>query len=372
MAHIEADARTYISVIEEQIRKKVEPIFRKHVLMGALKKRGRISYNHSSHTMIWRPRVKRRSITPGVGNVPEAQFPRTVTKIKCELPWRSYWMGESTTKFEELASQNRETAMFRIVDDAVSEMSDDFAENFNDELFIDGNLAGNTERIHGLESLYSVNGLVNHGSSGNGVVGLCNDTYAGHATAYGDLGGDWTPDTDKEYPTGSGDHHWHAWSPLVVDYNNTNLGGSTANWPNQWQRAIRFATSYGQTLQRAKYDVLLLETELLRTAKDSLENTQRSLITSTAGTELNQIGFQTLEFEGLEMTDSYGVPDAVGYFINFDKLELRSMQKQLVMPEKDWDITTSQKLFKLDAYLNMVMWAPSFFAKLQGISTAGT
>ncbi len=369
--NIDPGSRLSMSVINEEIRDKVEPIFRNHILMAAMRKFGRISYNHSSPRSDWHPRVYRRPLVPGVGNVTERTFPQHQSRIKMTLPWRSYTMGESVTKFERLASQDRETVLFDSIAKVVAEMSEDFVENFNDELFVDGNLAGSTDRIHGLESIFSVTGsVINIESTGNGVVGVPDDNYAGKSTALGELGGDWTPDDDREWPTGTGKTEYHALSPIVVDYNNTSFGGTATNWDYQWRQAINYLITYGTTLQKQKYDLLLLNPELLRRAKDSLIDKERFV--STPSSTLTDLGFTTLMYEGLELDQSYGVPSGVGYALRWGQMELRSMQSQLVMPDDDFDIVTSQRLYGLDCYCNMRFKTPAYFGKLQGITTAGT
>ncbi len=372
MAYIDAGARLKLSLIAEEIRKKVEPIFRNHVLMGALRGHGRITYNHSSDEVKWHPRVLRRPLVPGIGNVTETTFGQTNTRIEMTLPWRMYEMGESTTKFERLASKDRATSLYQAIQRVVEEMSEDFVEGFNDELFVDGNASG-SKRIHGLESIYGIDNntdLVNLNSSGNGVVGEPSDSYAGKDTDLAALGGDWTPDDDKEWPTGTGKTEYCALSPIIVDYNNTNLGGDTANFASQWQHALNYLLTYGETLQKQTYDLILLNPDLMRQAKDSLIGQERFV--ASAKTKLTDLGFKTLSYENTEITMSYGVPSGVGYALRFEKMSLRSMQSQLVMPESDFDIVTSQKLHKLDCYCQMVFETPAFFGKLQGLSTAGT
>jgi hypothetical protein len=275
-------------------------------------------------------------------------------------------MGESTTKFERLASQDPKTAIFNITEDVVTEMAQDFVENFNAELFVDGNAAATNKQIHGLESIFGNTGAVITDS----VAANPDDVYAGHNTDLGDLGGDWTADDSNGWPTGTGDTEYCAYSPLMVDYNSTLFGGTATNWDYQWRQAINYVMTYGAVLQQADYDLLLLNPELLRRAKDTLNDNERFI--ATPKSMLTDLGFKTLSYEGLEMATSYGVPSGVGYFLRWGAMELRSMQSELVMPSDDFDIVTSERLHKLDCYLNLRIETPAYLAKLLAIATAGT
>lgn len=360
--HIVATPRIEVSALHKYIRKTVEPIYRKSVLMAELRKRGRISYNNGGDYMEWRPRIRRRDITAGNGNPVAISFPRTNTEMKVSLPWRQYQMGESITKYEKLTTQNKAETFFKIAEKVVKDMMDDFVESFRLKLFVDG--GANTKDIHGLESMFSVNGVVT-----NGKVGNCNDTYAGKSTALGALGGDWTPDSGDAWPTGTGKVEYHAWTPLVVDYQNSGWTGTTKDWKTTWKQAIRFGTTYLGLLQKQEPDMLLLTAEMVREMKDSLDDSDHFIVEVKPTTD---VGYKMLTFEGLSIAYEYGVPDGCGYFLSFDAMELMSMQSQLVEKADDTDITTSTDLIALDFYGNLRFEAPSYFGKLAAISPLGT
>jgi hypothetical protein len=360
--HIVATPRIEVSTLHKYIRDRVEPIFRKSVLMAELKKRGRISFNHGGDIMEWRPRIRRRDITAGNGNPVAISFPRTNTKMKVSLPWRQYQMGESITKYEKLTTQNSAETFFKIAQDVVKEMMDDFVESFRQKLYGDGGV--NTKDIHGLESMFSVNGCVT-----NSKVGNPNDTYANKSTALGTLGGDWTPDTGDGWPTGTGKVEYHAWSPMVIDYQNSGWAATTKTWKNTWMEAIRYGTTYMGVLQKQEPDMLILTAEMVREMKDSLDASQHFLAEVKPTTD---VGYKELTFEGLTIAYEYGVPEGCGYFLDFDAIELMSMQGQLVEKADDTDITTSTDLIALDFYGNMRFEAPSYFGKLAAITALGT
>jgi len=362
MAHIEATARIKTTTLDAALRVKVEPVFRKSYFLEALRSRGRISFNESGEYMTWRPRKRARSITAGSGTNIEIPFPQTNIRAKVSLPWRHYYLGESIEYYELLVNKG-ENAVFSIMDDAVDAAADDFVRSFRPKLYSDGD-AGAGNELHGLESCMAVNGLITNSKCCNP-----NDTYATTSTALG-VGGAWTADTGDGWPTGTGDPEYHWWSPIVIDYNHPDWAGAN-NWTTSWQQVLRYGQTYLSNLQQEDPDVCLLHPELLREAKDSLESAQRFELTQQEGR--TNVGHKTLLFEDIEIATEYGMPDGVGYFLSFENLQLRCLTSQLVETQQDTDIVSGgTKLVSFQFFGNLMIYAPSFLAKLLGYSAAGT
>ena len=363
MAHYEPTSSVFTTTIDAYLKKKVEPIYRLNYLMGQMEARGKIIFNQHGLKIDWRPKFRRRKITAGAGSPVNIQFPDTNVRRICTLPWRHYHLGESIPYISVLQNQNSKTALFDLVQEKTDGAAEDFVTDFRERLYVDGN-AGTQQDIHGLESIFSVNGCV-----ANSVAGNPNDSYAGHSTALG-LSGSWVPNAGNGWPTGKGDTEYCWWSPLVIDYQNADWTG-VGNWEVTWQQAIRYGHQYQSLLQKKAPDVLLLNAELERRARDTLESDQRFIVNNDTGTV--NMGPKRLLFEDVNIVTEYGVPDAVGYFLSFDQIELRCLTPQLVVSQEDRDITGGgTRMFSFQAYLNMVIWAPSFLAKLAPITPLGT
>ena len=106
MAHIEATPRISTSVLNAYIRKKIEPVFHRSVLLSMMKSKGLITYKNDGKEIVWFPRFRRRDIVAGMGNPVSISFPQTATNKEARLPWRQYQMGESVTKFERLVGRS--------------------------------------------------------------------------------------------------------------------------------------------------------------------------------------------------------------------------------------------------------------------------
>jgi len=361
--HIQMTPRVQLGVLSLYIEKAIEPFMRKSVILDMCKERGGIVYNQGGPDFAWLPRFRRRRITAGTG-YPRLTFPNTPVKRKASLTYREFHLGESVPLMAQLATQNSALNVDNQIQNITEEITGDFMADLPTKFYADGHAAGSMD-IHGFESFYA-----NGGALANSPVADPDDSYAGLNTGLGYYNGDWTADSGGSWPTGSGDTSYGAWSPMVVDYNNTLLGGTTANWANQWQAAIRYATMYNELLTSETPDVLLLNPALLMSAKNSLDAGQQVLITDTAKDA--DVGYKALKFEGLKVVTEYGPMDSVGYFINFDHLSLRCMTSKLVELRTDSDIVTLSDLHALYSVLNMQFESPAWFPKLAAISTAGT
>lgn len=362
MAHIEATARIDTNILNRYLRVVCEPIKRKSVVYQELDRRNRISFNNFGKTCEWRARYKRRTITAGLGTAVAISFPQTPIRKVLSLPWRHYQLGESISYYETLLSKNRETALFPIVEEVTGTCAEDFLESFRLKLYGDGN-AGTGRELHGFDSF-----TANIGALSGSKVADPSDTYAGISTAL-NQGGDWS----GTWPVGTGDTEYCWSSPFLCDVNNSGFTGYASGVGSTWQQAIRYVTTFGSALQQQEYDLLVICSDWYNVIRDSLESDQRFNVTATSGSGTTDVGFKTLDFEGLKIAHEYGCPDNAGYFWNFDKVELRCLTGQLVEMMQDTDITAGgQKLYAFQFYGNMMFQAPSFFAKLVEATALGT
>jgi len=344
------------STLNNWLTEKVEPIFRKSVFMGGLKAHGRISYKNSGKTLIWHPRVKRHKISAADAYNVAIAFPAFPRKIKAELEWVSYNLGEKLTKFDRLANAGGKVQLANLFGDMLTVMSEDFTDDLAEKAYSNGGAAGSLE-LMGMESMFAINGLI-----ANSFLGDPNDTYAGHDTDLGAIGGDWT----GTYPDGAGDAEYCAWSPFVFDINNSLYGGTTNTWADCWQQILNRVQAYMGRLQRFKPDIFLCDTDLLVQAGDSLLDKERFI--ATPSSKLVSSGFKTLMFNNLEVADEYACTPGAGYAFRWEDIELRSMQSQLVGYDNDHVIESSEDLKAIDFYGQMKFQTPARFAKVVGIA----
>jgi hypothetical protein len=361
MAHIDASPIVTARALNAYIREKIGPMLRKRYLLRESEKRGRWTMDKHGEQIEWRPTFKRRSATAMDVNPTAFSFPSVNRERIAKLPWRAYGHSESVNKFDRLATSG-EGAFFKKVEDKTNQLTEEFVETLCDEMYNDGNASGN-KGWHGLESIFAVNSTI------SGVpVGDPNDLYAQLYTNLGYYGGSWS--TTDLWPTGEGSTEYHAWSPIVVDWANELFGTGTNKWTDNWQEACNYLLTYQGILNKQAPDVLLMNAELMRIARDSLKSIQKLEVTENKS-EIN-IGPDGLSYNGTKFEAEYGVPADTAYAITFDKIELWSMQGQLIHTETDADISTSQDLIALDSYSQWIYRMPSALGKLYAITTPGT
>lgn len=363
-SHIETPVRVQASALNHYIKKQISAVDRYSAFMAMLRSNGRLAFRKDGMELEWRVRAVRRRMTPGAGSPANISFQPTNTKKICNLPWRTYDLGEVVTKFEQLATQGKH-GWFKIMADVIDEMADDYNAHFGEKFYLDGNASATNQDIHGLESWFGTTGSC----VSNSMVGNPSDTYAGHSTALG-VTGSWTAETGNGWPTGVGHTNYHWFSPLVVDYNNTGFNGDATNWYYQWQDAFAYGLQYLQVLSQVQKPLCIMSPYLLQEAKRSLKGSER--FSTTADSTLTRLGHNTLQYDGIELTAEYGVPEAVAYLLDFSKLNLWSMQDDIIGTSRDFDIETQETRLALDSYVQMWTESPKFHCKLAGISAAGT
>lgn len=361
--HIAPSGRLTKANIDYFIRKKIAPIFRKSVLLAAYRSRGRMQYNKTGYLVKWRPRYRRLTLTAGDSIIGSHTFTRDNLWTEANLPWRRYHMGQAFDEFEKLANRG-EARFFPLVLDTVAAMVEDWNEDLRLRLYYDGYSTSTPNDIHGWESPMGHDGTLLTGVP----VMNCNDTYGGISTALAGSGGSWSPPSGKAWPEGTGDAEYPFWTPMILDYNNPLFGGDT--WKENWEAVFNYGESYINRLQGEKPNLWLLDTELVRQIKDDLNSITTLEVTQKS--DLTDMGFVTIKYNGVEIADEYGVPANEGYGLNLNRASIWSMYPQLYQKVSDDDITTSSELILLRGFVQHVIEAPSYHIKLEAHSTAGS
>jgi len=366
--HIVSTAAIRATTLPLYLKQRVDIIYRKSYLMEWLRRKGRLTFGHGGDLIEWRPKIRVRTITPisGVGH--ETSFSSIQKFRKATLPWRGYDLGIAIPKFAKLANKGS-SRFFDLVQEEISTKVDEFIQDFRLRLYFDGYAAATAEDVMGFESWMGHTGSV----VTNGKVANPSDTYANLSTALAGLGGSWTTPDGYGFPAGTGSTRYCAWSPLIVDYTNTGFtpsSGSTHSWKYQWQEVTNYMETYVDVIHGERPDLYLLHPHLLMEAKNSMVPIQRFEVLDNDH-KLDP-GIQRLAYNGIEYGSEYGVPEASGYALIAEHLELMSMQDDLVVLEKDTDIDTSTEKLKLDAYVQLRTDSPCFQNKFEAIGGSGT
>jgi hypothetical protein len=354
-------SRVVNTTMHQFIREEEVNILRNRKLLAMLKERGRISFNHSGDFMDWKVRYKRAPMQ-GFTDSDTLTFARRDRWKTAQLEWRGYAGTDSMTKRERLMNKNAE-AIIKVFSQIGQNLMEDIEEHFGDELYVDGNASGNEKRMHGIESFMGVSG-----AASGGFIGVNDDSYAGLDTDLAAYGGTWS----GTWPNGTGDSHYDFWTPLVVDYEDTAWAAATKTWPNTCLEALRYGIIKGKKNKSKKgmLDLILLNDELYRQFMDKLQTEEQINVDRTMKKGgLLSLGFSdVVNFDGVDVSSEYGVPETVGYGWAFEHMELRSLQGQLFVPEgPDFDIATQSYRFSIDSFCQ-ARHNPRYFCKWDDIT----
>lgn len=348
--------------INRYIREVTKAIMRKRVLLAMLQSKGRVTNNMSGKLVDWKVKYKRSPMSP-FSDGDSIVFTRQEKHKTAQLPMRAYVVSQSMNKGDKLMNAGKE-AIVKKYTDMVKELLDDIRDQFSEQLIqVDGNAAGNTDRIHGLESVFSA---TNNGSS---LVGTNNDTYAGLSTARGTYGGAWT----GTWPDGYGDSQYDFWTPLVVNYTST-LAASSGGWSptsKTWSQvcieALRFGIINTQR-NSTDLDCFLLEKNMYRQALDKIDDSERLVVNRNQDPAMTKLGFKGINVDGVDIYWEQGLVAGTGYGLCIDELELMSWQDQLFASSTDFNLETVSDRAAIDFYGNLKISSPRSFCKLAALA----
>lgn len=359
-------ARVANTTTQEYMKGEEVEVIRNRKLLAMMESRGRITFNHSGQFADWKIRFKRAPVQ-GYADSDTITFSKQNRWKTAQNDWRGYTVQDQMTILEELQNKG-DAAIVKYVGELVGLLIEDITEGFGDEMYVDGNAAGNSKRIHGLESF-----LGNSGAAAAGYIASPSDTYAGLSTALGNYGGSWsTSGGNVNWPSGTGDYHYDFFSPVVVDYTDTAWSAGTKTWPNTCREAMRFGIikSRRNKSKSGMLNMIMLENELYRQFEEKAESSERIVFQKGGSAKgLISLGFdEGISFEGAEVTYEYGVPTAVGYGVSIDNMELCSLQDRLfVVHGPDDDISGLAKRIVITFFGNL-KFRPRYFCKFAAVT----
>ena len=346
------------TTIDDWLTHEIPNVFRKRKFLSALMEKGLVTYGHSGDQMSWVVRDTRSSLV-GIDDAASLDFARTRKRRKARLDWRGYAATDSMTHFESL--QNRGTeAKVKYIADKAKVLFADAKDDFCEKMYIDGNAAGNSDEIHGLDSCLG-------NSAASGKAALASDTYAGLSTVLGNYGGSWT----GTHPAGTGDALYDFWSPLLVDYTHADWTAASA-WATDAVEALRWGITHQGVRTDNELDIILQEKTLYNDFKVLMDTKERiTTARSMDNSILVKLGFgDVINFDGVDCCAEQGIPAGMAYGIPLEKdcIELLCMEDQLFKANlEDFDISSLSTRFAVVFYGNLRL-NPRELVKWQAIT----
>lgn len=366
-------SRLVNTTIRDYIREEEPNIFRNRKFTALLKKRGRITYNHSGIAMDWKVRYRRAPMV-GFADGDTVTFSRQDRHKTAVIDWRGYSASDAMTKGEFL--QNRSTeAIIKLFDTRAQMLLADVEDQFGDQMYVDGTMSANLKAFHGIETIFG--GATT--TSGNGNVAPTS-VYGGLSCVPGNFGGSWSAPGSLTWPNGKGDAQYDFWSPVIVDCGDTFFGTSmtwgTGATTSSCVEAISFAIikSKKSPSKKGELDVFMLGDEGYRQYISLLRSTQRIVVNGQTS-ELIGLGFDDVVQQdgGKDVTWEYGLPTAstltntngaIGYGLNLDQIELCSQQAEVWVAEgPSFDDATKTWRWSIDCFGN-IRHNPKYQVKL--------
>lgn len=343
--------------------KDAEPlILRDRKLTALMERKGRIRFNSFGTEMDFKLQFKQAPLQ-GFADGDAVTFSRRDRYQTAKLPYRAYIMTDIMSQMERL--QNRGAAQIvNVYGQLIENMVKDFGDAFGDQLYVDGNAAGNTKKLHGLESCLGNSAV---GGDIDNVTGFAkpSDTYAGLSTLPGNYGGNWT----GTWPLGTGESHYDFFSPVLVNYTAATAGAYTAatrTWPNTCTEALRkgITKSRKSKARSGMLDLILLQDDLFEQWKNANDGKQQINVNRGDPNGLVALGFtDAMVFDGVDLATEFGLAAGTGYGINTMQMELHSLQDRLfVSTGPTWDEGTQTWRFQL-TFMGNLKLMPKFLVK---------
>ena len=369
-----AFARTSATTLANHIREVEESMLRNFQLGALLESAGRVNYNNSGEGFDWPVQYRLHKVEGNTGET-QRNFARRNLWKTASLEFRGYQTTDAMY-YREFRSNKGPEGIVKVFDNFVQRLETSMTQAFGGEYYVDGSASGNDQSWHGLESMFVLNGTVDSTSgaqrSANAadIVGYPNDTYAALSTVLGNYGGE--NESGQYWPDGIADGEYDFWSPLVVNYTTTHadLPSSTNTWAGQGDEALRYAiiNSQRNASKTGQITNILLARDLYMGLLNIIDDKERIAISSE--TSLRALGFkQTVNFDGIEVSWEAGIESGVGYGLNYDNIELKSMDESLLRSEgPEYDIHSQAFVAAVSTLSNLKFSSPRNFFKLAALA----
>lgn len=317
------------ATIKRYLRTETQAWMRKRVFLAALEKWNRIKYDVSGEGIQWPVRIKRTPIV-GFGSGDQLTMQQINKRKPAFLDMRALIMSESMNQYDKWINKGPE-AIVKLWSNKIKELTADFRDQLpyvlinNDGYSTTGDAR---KKHHGLESMFGA--TVNAGK----YAGTNNDNYANISTVRGELGGSSTDAAN--WPDGTVDPQYDAWSPLVLDTTST-IWGANASFSLYSIEQLRYMR-YNCERNGDAIDFFLLAKQMHMDHVNNLDEKER-LVAKSNDSKLRAAGFgDAINQDGIDLMWDTDVQSNVGYALCMDQLTLHVWEDQLLTALTDFNL----------------------------------
>ena len=347
---------------------------RKRLLLAMLRKRGRMTFNHSGDQCIWQVEFSQ----PPVEQIADGgviDFGNHDAFRQLAVEWRGYVTTDSMTKKQRAMNKGKE-ALINLYNTKLARLRKSINDKFAGEIYKDGEAVGRESAVHGLETFLGA-GTV----AAADKIAAPSDTYTLRAksTVLGAEGGNWsdvasgTPNNDSigtDWPDGAGDSEYDYLAPKLVNWSANSWGTSSQLWEENAWRVI------GQTITwltlTGGADGMPTLCAMSGNLFQGYKNSQEAFRTiNIPHKEAQDLGFgNVLNHDGVALYPDFDCPFNTGYMVNLDTVEIMSLFPELFWyegPDKD-PRTMWSDLWGMGFYGNAT-FQPKHVAKIFNFAT---
>jgi hypothetical protein len=372
-----AFARDSATTLAMHIREVEEAFMRNYQIGALLESNGRVNYNNAGQGFDWPVQYRIHNVEGNTGDTQRNFARRNLWKV-ANQEFRGYQTTDSMY-YREFLQNRGEQGIVKVYDQFVERLTTSLKQALGSEYYVDGSATGYETSWHGLESIFKVGSTAQTINATTGayrtanaadIAGAPQGTYAGLEMTLGNYGGE--NESGQIWPDGLSDPEYDFWTPLVVNYTTTHadLGGTANTWAGQGIEAMRYALINCQRNVSLEGQItnILLARDLYRDFLNAIDDKERIIISSETG--LRALGFKNVvNFDGVEVSWEAAVPTSVGYGVNYNCMELKSMDSSLLRPEgPEYDIHSQSFNAVVSTLSNMKFSSPRGFFKLQSLA----
>jgi len=356
-------ARSIATTLVNHLREEEIASLRKYMVFAAIEAAGNIRMNMTGRGFDWEVSYRLHQPQGNNGETPRS-FSRQNLWKKAELEYRGYQATDAIFRKELL--ENRGTnALVNVAGKMSSRLLTSIEQYLSQEVYIDGNAAGNELRYHGLESFFGVNGTLNvadgtqRTANAADPFGYPSDTYAGLNTGLGYYGGS---QLEGVWPAGKADSEFDFYSPLVVNFTSSYFGNTT--WAANCVKALREGLHFAKRndTKEDAIDLVVMDRKLYIDFLNAQDSKERITVSGESG--LKAFGFNTVQLDGVELGTEYAVPANTAYGLAIGNIELLNMEGQMFNSEGPfYDETTQSYRYCVSTLGNMKFKSPRSFIK---------
>jgi len=341
---------------------------RKRLFLALLAKYGRIKFNEEGDSCSWDIEYAQPPVQAH-GASGEYEFTEHDLYRQLEIDWRGY-VSTDKMDFKNTLMNKGAVAIVNRYSRIMPGLRKTLDNHFHSELYIDGNVAGNENRLHGMLSFLGAGTCV-----AADLVAAPSDTYAGKSTVPQAEGGTWSnglgvgnfPNASLavDWPSGSGASEYDYICPVLCNITSENWGTGSSDWEDNCGRILRRVTTWltKNAGQEGRPTLYMLGDNLFNSYQDYQEAKFRNVIPHPEGRDL---GFpDTLNQDGVMVKYEFDTPAGEGFGINIQQMELSSLDDALFGTRGPYyDIKTDAYLFKAGFFGN-ARYNPKYFAHLK-------